>query len=149
MDDETVMRLALDEARRALDHDDVPIGAIVLDASGAIVARAHNEREVQGDPTAHAEILAVRVAAEAAGTWRLDDCTMVVTLEPCSMCAGALVNSRIARLVYGAYDLKAGACGSLYNLGADPRLNHEYGITSGVLEEPCAAILEEFFASRR
>lgn len=149
MEDEAAMRVALDEARAALDHDDVPIGAVVVGPGGDIVARAHNQRELRGDPTAHAEILALRAAAEAVGRWRLDGSTMVVTLEPCSMCAGALVNARITRLVFGATDLKAGACGSLYNLGADPRLNHEFGITGGVLAPECAELLEAFFGIRR
>jgi len=149
MEDEAAMRVALDEARAALDHDDVPIGAVVVGPGGDIVARAHNQRELRGDPTAHAEILALRAAAEAVGRWRLDGSTMVVTLEPCSMCAGALVNARITRLVFGATDLKAGACGSLYNLGADPRLNHEFAITGGVLAPECAELLEAFFRIRR
>src|SRR6476659_3596723 len=123
--DERLMALALEQARGAEGHGDVPIGA-VLARDGEPLAVAGNERELRGDPTAHAEILALRAAAESVGNWRLAGLTMVVTLEPCAMCAGALVNARISRLVYGAFDLKAGACGSLYNLGADPRLNHEF-----------------------
>lgn len=148
MDDPDAMALALDEARAALDHGDVPIGAVLL-VDGEVVARAHNEREARNDPTAHAEILALEAAAAQLGRWRLSDATMVVTLEPCAMCAGALVNARIGRLVYGAVDLKAGACGSLYNLGADPRLNHEFPITHGVRADDCGALLTEFFAARR
>jgi tRNA(adenine34) deaminase len=146
--DETAMRVALEEARRAAKLGDVPIGAVVV-REGSAVASAHNEREFLGDPTAHAEILALRAAAAASSCWRLDDCTVVVTLEPCAMCAGALVLARVARLVFGASDPKAGACGSLYNLLADPRLNHEVPITRGVLESDCARVLSEFFAARR
>jgi tRNA(adenine34) deaminase len=148
MEDTAAMQLALDEARRALDHDDVPIGAVVL-VDGKVVARRHNEREEAGDPTAHAEILALRDAAEGRAGWRLDDATVVVTLEPCPMCAGALVNARVARVVYGAADPKAGALGTLYNLGVDPRLNHELEVTSGVLADEAAAILADFFTARR
>lgn len=147
-DDGALMKLALDEARAALAHDDVPIGAVVI-IDDEIVARRHNERELVGDPTAHAELLAVRDAATAAGSWRLEGATVVVTLEPCAMCAGALVNARVARLVFGAPDPKGGTCGSLYNLGADPRLNHEFEITGGVLADECAALLTAFFAARR
>jgi tRNA(adenine34) deaminase len=148
VDDEAAMDLALDEARAAAAHGDVPVGAVAL-VDGAVVARRHNEREQTGDPTAHAEILALRDVAAARGTWRLDDVTLVVTLEPCAMCAGALVNARLGRLVFGAADLKAGACGSLYNLCADPRLNHEVPITSGVQADACGALLTDFFAGRR
>jgi tRNA(adenine34) deaminase len=148
MEDTAAMQLALDEARRALDHDDVPIGAVVL-VDGKVVARRHNEREEAGDPTAHAEILALRDAAEGRDGWRLDDATVVVTLEPCPMCAGALVNARVARVVYGATDPKAGALGTLYNLGVDPRLNHELEVTRGVLADESAALLAAFFAARR
>ncbi len=142
------MRIALDEARRALLHTDVPVGAVAL-ADGEPVARAHNEREQRGDPTAHAELLALRSAAEAIGSWRLGEVTMVVTLEPCPMCAGALVAARVGRLVFGAHDPRAGACGSLYNLCSDPRLNHELPVTGGVLEADSAQLLQEFFAARR
>jgi tRNA(adenine34) deaminase len=126
----------------------VPVGAVVV-VDGEVVARRHNERELNGDPTAHAELLAVRDAAVARGSWRLDDAALYVTLEPCAMCAGALVNARLGRLVFGAGDLKAGACGSLYNLLADPRLNHEVPITAGVASEECAELLGTFFADRR
>jgi len=113
------------------------------------VASRHNERELTGDPTAHAEVLAVRDAADALGTWRLADATLVVTLEPCAMCAGAAVNARVARVVFGARDLKAGACGSLYHLGSDPRLNHEFVTTADVRADECALLLTDFFAERR
>ena len=142
------MHSALDQARAALEHGDVPVGAVVW-RDGAIVAARHNERELRRDPTAHAEVLALRDAAEALGRWRLDDCTLVVTLEPCVMCAGALLNARIGALVYGAADLKAGATASLYNVCADPRLNHNPRVTHGVLAAESARLLEEFFAARR
>lgn len=142
------MALALEEAAAAVDHGDVPVGAVVM-TGGEIVARRHNERESLGDPTAHAEILALGDAARVLGTWRLDGCTLAVTLEPCPMCAGALVASRLGRLVFGAPDPKAGACGSLYNLCADPRLNHEVPVTGGVLAAEAASLLSGFFAGRR
>jgi tRNA(adenine34) deaminase len=142
------MEQAIEQARLALDHDDVPVGAVVV-RDGAVIAARRNERELTGDPTAHAEILAIRDAAEIVGHWRLDECTMVVTLEPCPMCAGAMVNARMARLVYGASDPKAGAAGSLMNLVADPRLNHRVPIVTGVEASRCAALLVEFFAARR
>jgi tRNA(adenine34) deaminase len=143
------MQVALDEARQAVAHDDVPIGAVVV-VDGSVVARRHNERVLRGDPTAHAEILALRDAAEARdGDWRLPDATVVVTLEPCPMCAGALVAARVRRLVFGADDPKAGACGSLYNLCADPRLNHEIEVVPGVAAAEAAALLVDFFAERR
>ena len=142
------MRRALDEARRALEHGDTPIGSVVV-AGGSIVGSAHNEREGRGDPTAHAEVLALRAAAEAMGTWRLEGATVYVTLEPCPMCAGALVLARVARLVYGPHDPKAGAAYSLYNIVADPRLNHSVDITTGVLAEECADLLRRFFDGRR
>jgi len=148
MTDEAAMAVALEEARRAVEHGDVPVGAVVL-RDGQVVARRHNERELRKDPTAHAEILALRDAAEASGAWRLGDITLVVTLEPCPMCAGALVAARVGRLVFGAADPRAGACGSLYNLCADPRLNHELPVTPGVLPDQSAALLESFFAARR
>ena len=148
LDDETAMGIALDEARAALDHGDVPVGAVVV-RDGQLVARRHNERERLGDPTAHAELLALRDAAAALGTWRLGDCTLVVTLEPCVMCAGALLAARIGRLVFGAADLKAGATGSLYNVCADPRLNHNPPIVHGVRAAESTELLETFFASRR
>jgi tRNA(adenine34) deaminase len=146
--DEAFMRNALDQARKALDHDDVPIGCVVV-VRGAIVGAAHNEREARADPTAHAEILALQAAAEALGTRRLDGATAYVTLEPCPMCAGALVLARVARLVYGPQDPKAGAAYSLYNIVADPRLNHSIEVTAGVLQEECAALLAGFFTGRR
>jgi tRNA(adenine34) deaminase len=148
VDDETAMRHALTEAQRAITHGDVPVGAVVL-YNGEVVARACNEREHRGDPTAHAEVLALRTAAQYLGTWRLDDCTLYVTLEPCTMCAGAIVNARVGTLVFGAADLKAGAMGSLYNVAADPRLNHEPIVRHGVLADECSTVLEEFFRVRR
>jgi tRNA(adenine34) deaminase len=148
VDDAAAMRLALEEAEAALAHDDVPIGAVAL-VAGEVVSRRHNEREHAGDPTAHAELLCLRDAAAARGGWRLDGLTLVVTLEPCPMCAGALVAARVGRLVYGAADPRAGATGSLYNLCADPRLNHEVEVTHGVLADEAAALLQRFFAERR
>lgn len=142
------MVLALAEARAASDHGDVPIGAVVL-VGGRVVAARHNERELTGDPTAHAEVLALRDAASELGTWRLGDATLVVTLEPCAMCAGAIVNARVGRVVFGAADLKAGATGSLYNLLADPRLNHEPELVAGVRADESAELLRSFFATRR
>jgi tRNA(adenine34) deaminase len=148
MSDDEAMELAIAEARRALAHDDVPVGAVVL-RGGDVIASRHNERELAGDPTAHAEILALRDAATAAVTWRLDDCTLVVTVEPCPMCAGAMVNARLGRLVYGATDPKAGAVGSLMNVVADPRLNHRVPVTTGVRADEAGRLLVEFFAARR
>jgi tRNA(adenine34) deaminase len=148
VDDEAAMSLALDEAALAVEHDDVPVGAVVL-LNSEVIARRHNERERLGDPTAHAELLALRDAAAALGGWRLVAVTVVVTLEPCPMCAGALVAARVGRLVFGAADPKAGACGSLYNLCADPRLNHELPVTRGVLADQAAELLSAFFAARR
>jgi len=146
--DEAAMRLALDEAQAAPAHLDVPIGAVVV-RDGEVVARRHNERECTGDPTAHAEVLALRDAAAVVGHWRLLDCTLYVTLEPCVMCAGALVNSRIGRVVYGAVDPKAGAVQSLYEVCADERLNHRPPVTAGVLGDECSRLLKAFFAARR
>ena len=140
---------ALAEARMAPAHGDVPIGALVLDAAGNVVARAHNERELTGDPTAHAEVLALRRAAEALESWRLEEHTLVVTLEPCTMCAGAIVLSRVDRVVFGAYDPKAGAVGSLWDVVRDPRLNHRPDVVGGIAEAECAALLAEFFAGHR
>ena len=148
MSDDELMGLALDEARAAVGHGDVPVGAVVM-VDGAVVASRRNEREYTGDPSAHAEMLAVRDAAAAVGSWRLDDAIVVVTLEPCPMCAGLLQQARIARLVFGAVDMKAGACGSLYNLAVDPRLNHEFAVTAGVRADECAELLTAFFAARR
>jgi tRNA(adenine34) deaminase len=145
-----LMDLALDEARGALAHDDIPVGAVVarLD-DGTVLARRHNERERLGDPTAHAEILALRDAATARATWRLDDCVLVVTLEPCVMCAGALVNARIGAVVFGATDPKAGALGSRYHVLADPRLNHECPVSAGVGAAAASSLLRDFFSGRR
>ena len=143
------MQEALAEARRATEHGDIPVGALLLGPDGAELARGRNERELVADPTAHAEVLALRRGAAALGTWRLEGCTLVVTLEPCTMCAGAVVLSRIARLVYGAVDPKAGAVGSLWDVVRDSRLNHRPEVVGGVLAEPCAALLREFFATRR
>ncbi len=143
------MELAIAEARRALDHDDVPVGASIIAADGQVLASRHNERELTGDPTSHAEVLAIRDSAALLGSWRLDGCTLVVTLEPCVMCAGAAQQSRIARVVYGAMDPKAGALGSLYNVGADPRFPHEYDVTMGVLADDCGRLLSDFFDARR
>ncbi len=147
-DDVEWMRLALLEAARATDHDDVPVGAVVV-RDGEIIASRHNERELTGDPTAHAEVLALRDAAREVGSWRLDDCTLVVTLEPCLMCAGAAVNARLGRVVYGAADLAAGACLSLYNVCDDPRLNHRVEVAFGVEAEACGQLLTDFFSARR
>lgn len=146
--DEDFMRVALAEARAAAGHADVPIGAVVV-VDGEVIAAAHNRREVDLDPTAHAEVLAIRAAAEVSGSWRLDDATLYVTLEPCHMCAGALVLARLPRLVFGATDPKAGAVGSLDNIVDDPRLNHRVDVTSGVLGEEGGDLLREFFRARR
>lgn len=142
------MDLALAEARKAAEEGDVPVGAVVL-AGGKVVAAAGNRREADADPTAHAEIIALREAAVALGTWRLSAATLYVTLEPCPMCAGALVAARVGRLVFGCADPKAGACGSLYNLCADPRLNHEVEVVAGVREDETSRLLSEWFATRR
>jgi tRNA(adenine34) deaminase len=147
-DDALFMRVALAAARRALAHADVPVGAVVV-KDGAVIARARNAREKGADPTAHAEVLAIRRAAKALGSWRLDGCTLYVTLEPCAMCAGAIVLSRLPRLVYGASDPKAGFVGSLGDLCRDPRLNHRPTVTAGVLAEECGRILVEFFREKR
>jgi tRNA(adenine34) deaminase len=144
------MGLALEDAAAAEAHADVPVGAVVVDAAtGAVLARRHNERELTGDPTAHAELLALRDAAAARGSWRLDGCVLVVTLEPCPMCAGAVLNARIPTVIFGAADPKAGACGTLYNLAADPRLNHETTVVRGVRADESAELLRSFFAARR
>ncbi|WP_436845211.1 tRNA adenosine(34) deaminase TadA [Streptomyces sioyaensis] len=142
------MRQALDEAARAPGTGDVPVGAVVLSADGTVLGTGHNAREATGDPTAHAEILALRAAASSIGEWRLTDCTLVVTLEPCTMCAGALVLSRIDRVVYGARDAKAGAAGSLWDVVRDRRLNHRPEVITGVLEAECAELLTAFFRER-
>ena len=143
------MAVALEQARHALAQGEVPIGALVLDPSGRMIAAAHNERESGSDPTAHAEVVALRRAGEALGSWHLDGCTLVVTLEPCTMCAGALVLSRVARLVFGAWDPKAGAVGSLWDVVRDRRLNHRPEVTSDVMADASAALLREFFANHR
>ena len=148
MTDDEAMAVALAEAEVAVSHGDVPVGAVVL-VGGQVVAARHNERERAGDPTAHAELLALRDAAQSRGDWRLVDATLVVTLEPCPMCAGAAVAARLQRLVFGAPDPKAGACGSLYNLCADPRLNHEVEVTAGVQRDRVSQQLTTFFASQR
>jgi tRNA(adenine34) deaminase len=143
------MRVALDEARLAASHGDVPVGCVVV-VDGQVVARRHNERELQGDPTAHAEVLAIRDAAAAVGDgWRLPGATVVVTVEPCPMCAGAILASRAARVVFGAASPEAGSMGSLYHLGADPRLNHEVETVPGVLATEATALLAGFFAGKR
>lgn len=143
------MRQALAEARAAEAHDDVPIGAVVLGPDGEVLAVGHNERELRDDPTAHAEVVAIRRAAERVGEWRLEGCTIVVTLEPCTMCAGAIVGARLSRLVFGAFDEKAGAVASLFDVVRDPRLNHRPDVVSGVLAGECADVLEGFFRARR
>ena len=149
MTDERWMRVALEEAARALDHDDVPIGCVVVSEDGAELARAHNAREQDADPTAHAELLALREAARGTGSWRLEGATVYVTLEPCAMCAGAMVLARVGRLVFGATDPKAGATGSLYNIVQDDRLNHRVDVTGRVACEECAALLTRFFREKR
>jgi tRNA(adenine34) deaminase len=143
------MRLALAVAARALPGGDVPIGAVVLDPGGTVIGEGFNRRELEGDPTAHAEVLALRAAARALGRWRLEGCTLVVTLEPCTMCAGALVLSRVDRVVFGAFDPKAGAVGSLWDVVRDPRLNHRPEVVSGVLAEDCSRMLRAFFEAQR
>ena len=148
-DDERLVRRALDEARAALLTGDVPVGAVVAAPDGDVLARAHNAREALGDPTAHAEILALRSAADAVGSWRLDGCSLVVTLEPCTMCAGAAVLARVARVVFGAWDPKAGAVGSLWDVVRDRRLNHRPEVVGGVLEQECGELLQNFFAGHR
>jgi tRNA(adenine34) deaminase len=146
--DERFMRLAIDQARIAEEDGDVPIGAVIV-FENKIIGKAYNQREQLKDPTAHAEIIALTQAASALGTWRLHGCTMYVTLEPCPMCAGALVLARIDRLVYGCADPKTGACGSLYNIVQDERLNHRLEVTSGVLTNECSKLLQDFFKQKR
>lgn len=146
--DETYMALALEEARAAAEEGEVPIGAVVV-CDGKVVGRAHNRRETDADPSAHAEFAAMLEAARTLGRWRLTGCTVYVTLEPCLMCAGLMVNGRIDRCVYGAPDPKGGAVGTLYDVSHDPRLNHEFEVTAGVLEEECAETLRAFFRERR
>ena len=145
---ESAMRVALDHAEQAARAGDVPVGAVVL-RGGEIIAARHNERETLKDPTAHAEVLALRDAARVLGTWHLEDCTLVVTLEPCIMCAGALINARIGTLVFGAADLKGGATSSLYNVCSDPRLNHNPVVVHGVLQDECSLLLRNFFEQKR
>ncbi|HMD52317.1 MAG TPA: tRNA adenosine(34) deaminase TadA [Solirubrobacteraceae bacterium] len=146
--DDYFMRLALREAERALKHADVPIGAVIV-RDGEVLAAAHNERELLQDPTAHAEMIALREAARASGSWRVLDSVLYVTLEPCAMCAGAIVLARIARVVFGASDPKAGACGSVLDVLAEPRLNHRPDVAGGLLAGECGELLSAFFASRR
>jgi tRNA(adenine34) deaminase len=143
--DEALMRRALDEALVAAGHGDVPVGAVVVDAAGVIIGVGHNEREAMGDPTAHAEVVALRAAAAQRGEWRLEGCTLVVTLEPCTMCAGAIVQSRVGRLVFGAFDDKAGAVGSLWDVVRDRRLNHRPEVVAGVLAQESSDLLRSFF----
>ena len=143
------MRLALDQARLALATDDVPIGAVVLSPEGAVIGAGHNVREAEGDPTGHAEVVALRAAARSAGEWRLAGCTLVVTLEPCTMCAGAAVLARVERIVFGAFDDKAGAVGSLWDVVRDRRLNHRPEVVAGVLASESASLLDDFFARHR
>jgi tRNA(adenine34) deaminase len=148
-DDEALMRLALAEAARAGADGDVPVGAVVVDATGNVIGTGRNRREADLDPTGHAEIVALRAAAAARGAWRLSDATLVVTLEPCPMCAGALVNARVARVVYGCSDPKAGAIATLYTIGVDGKLNHTFEVKGGVLADACAELLRTFFRARR
>ncbi len=148
-DEEYFMRLALREAERALEHEDVPIGAVVVRDDGEVLGTGHNERELRKDPTAHAEIIALREAATVVGGWRVLDAVLYVTLEPCAMCAGAIVLARVPRVVYGASDPKAGACGSVLDVLGEPRLNHRPEVAGGVLARDCGELLSGFFASRR
>jgi tRNA(adenine34) deaminase len=143
------MRLAIEEARRALLHDDVPVGAVIVGPDGEVLGTGHNERELLQDPSAHAEMLAIRAAAQQVGSWRLLDTTLYVTLEPCAMCAGAIVLARIPTVVYGTADPKAGAAGSVLDILAEPRLNHRPAVLGGVLQPECARLLLDFFAARR
>jgi len=143
------MRAALDEGRVALATGDVPIGAVVVDPSGAVIGRGRNIREAEADPTGHAEVVALREAAKARGEWRLEGCTLVVTLEPCTMCAGAAVLARVERIVFGAFDDKAGAVGSLWDVVRDRRLNHRPEVVAGLMAEEQRALLEDFFGSQR
>ncbi len=147
-DDQSYMRLALREAERAFEAEEVPVGAVIVHA-GKVIGKGFNQREKLEDPTAHAEMLAITAAAQALGDWRLEDCTLYVTLEPCPMCAGAIVNARVKRVVFGATDPKAGACGTLMNVVQDSRLNHRVELVAGVLAEESGAILKQFFRTRR
>ena len=148
MNDEELMRMAIAEAKLAEEHGDIPIGAIVV-LNDEVLSSRHNERELQNDPTAHAEMLAIRDAAKALGTSRLDGAILISTLEPCPMCAGAALLARVSKVIFGAEDPKAGALGSLYQLGSDPRLNHEFVVTPRVLQEECGRLLQKFFQSKR
>jgi tRNA(adenine34) deaminase len=148
-DDERLMRLAIAEAQRAPEHDDVPVGAVGAGPDGGVIAAGHNARELRQDPSAHAEMLALRDAARALGSWRLLGTVLYVTLEPCAMCAGAIVLARVPRVVFGTADPKAGAAGSVLDILAEPRLNHRPAVTAGVLAADCAALLTAFFAARR
>jgi tRNA(adenine34) deaminase len=147
-DDEAV-GYALNVAREAVALQEIPVGAVVLDADGVLIASAHNEREATHDPTAHAEVVALRRAGEVLGTWHLDGCTLAVTLEPCTMCAGAIVLARLGRLVFGAWDPKAGAVGSLWDVVRDRRLNHRPEVAAGVRAQECSALLADYFAGKR
>lgn len=149
MNDIEMMHVALATARDALKSGDIPVGAAVFNASGELIAVGHNERELHNDPTAHAEVVALRRASEKLGTWRLDELTLVVTLEPCAMCAGAIAQSRFSRLVFGAFDEKAGAVGSVWDLIRDPRALSKIEVVSGVLLDECAGILKDFFTNKR
>ena len=147
---EEAMRVAIEHAKiAAIASKDVPVGAVILNANGDLISTGNNQRELLNDPTAHAEIVVIRNAAKALGSWRLDGCTIVVTLEPCAMCAGAIAQSRISKVVFGAWDEKAGASGSVWDLLRDPRALHKVEVTSGVLEEECGAMLKEFFSEQR
>ena len=148
MTDEQLMLIAIEEAKSAESHGDIPIGALVV-LEGDIISSRHNERELRNDPTAHAEVLAIQDAAKKLGTSRLDGATLISTLEPCPMCAGAALSARISRVIFGAEDPKAGALGSLYQLGSDPRLNHEFSVTPRVLQEECGALISRFFSTKR
>ena len=148
MTDEQLMLIAIEEAKIAESHGDIPIVALVV-LEGDIISSRHNERELQNDPTAHAEVLAIQDAAKKLGTSRLDGATLISTLEPCPMCAGAALSARISRVIFGAEDPKAGALGSLYQLGSDPRLNHEFSVTPRVLQEECGALISRFFSTKR
>jgi tRNA(adenine34) deaminase len=143
------MAMALEEAQLAADEDEVPVGAVIVSLEQGVIARAHNQREQLHDPTAHAEMIAITQAAQALRSWRLEKCVLYVTLEPCPMCAGAIVQARLPYVVYGCADPKAGACDTLYSITADPRLNHRATIISGVLAERCSALLSDFFAEKR
>jgi tRNA(adenine34) deaminase len=146
---ETHMDMALEEARAAAAEDEVPVGAVVVSLKQGVIARAHNQREMLRDPTAHAEMIAITQAAQALSSWRLEHCILYVTLEPCPMCAGAIVLARLPMIVYGATDPKAGACASLYQITTDPRLNHRCQVVSGVCADKCASILSQYFAGKR